>query len=292
MVNKPCCIDLYHEDNVSDTPTALAGFNLVKRDGIFALIHKASEGTDDPDNRYDARRAKWMSGSIIPVTDVDGTKLELSPLFGAYHFFHGVNAAAEAKYFLMMTRLASGDLPFIDWEEVGASGYQPSLELADAFCCAVEDALGRVCGVYGGNVPRERFAAEKPSSTVLDRFQARPLWFCGYGGVQDLNELPEPWTDVGAFLWQDDGDRYGPGPHTIPGISGYCDNSTVVAPMTFATLHARWLAGGVVSKPGPSPAPEAKVVGGETLIEKLEDEVKTFTQHIQDEIKELKEHKT
>lgn len=258
MINKPCCIDVYHGDDVSDNPTALAGLDRAKKSGIFAMIHKATEGTQDRDPRYDARRAKWMVGSIT-VTDLAGSVLTLSPLWGAYHFFHGTDPVGEAKNFLMTARLKPGDMAFLDWEAVGASGFQPSVSVADVFCQAVEDALGAPIGVYGGNVPRERFAASPVSTAVLERFSKRPLWFAAYGGIKDLTQLPEPWVKVGTFLWQDDGDRYGPGPHSIPGINGNCDNSTVVAPMTFASLHSQWLGSEPGVKPKPVPPPPAPV---------------------------------
>jgi hypothetical protein len=290
VVNKPCCIDIYHGNEVSDAPTALAGLDRVKADGIFALIHKSSEGTAVPDQRYDARREKWMTGNLIPVTDVDGAKLQLTPVFAAYHFFHGSNPQAEAKYFLMMSRLQKGDLSFIDWEAVGASGFQPSIEAADIFCQEVEQARGASCGVYGGNVPRERFAAEKASDAVLERFKARPLWFCAYGPVKELTLLSEPWKETGSFLWQDDGDAYGPGPHSVPGISGYTDNSTVVAPMTFAKLHAQWL-GQVTAEPAPKEVPVAEAEQAaapkkESFSQRIEDEVEAFRKHITEEIAE------
>lgn len=248
MANRPCCIDVYQGDDVSDDPTALAGFDKAKASGIFALIHKVSEGTTEVDSRYNARRAKWCDGEAIEVTDLDGSKFSTLPLFGGYHFFYGANPAAEAKHFLSVASFKPGDLPFIDWE-AGPSGHQPSLEAADTFCQAVEQALGRVCGVYGGNVPRERMIAERPSEAVLERFASRPFWFCAYGSYTPATFqtlIPSAWQDTGVFLWQDDGDNAGPGPHRIPGINNYCDNSTVVEDQTFKGLTDLWakLAGG------------------------------------------------
>jgi GH25 family lysozyme M1 (1,4-beta-N-acetylmuramidase) len=243
-VNKPCCIDLYHSDDVSDKPTALAGFDRVKGTGIFLLIHKASQGVSNRDSRYDARRAKWMTGNAIKVTDVDGASLSLSPIFGAYHFLEGAYPVKEAANFLMTARLTPTDQAFVDWEAVGASGHYPSLDAADTFCQAVEQATGRPCGVYGGNVPRETFASGRASSDVVERFSKRPLWFCAYGSYSPekfASLIPLPWKETGVLLWQDDGDKSGPGPHTIPGINNYCDNSTVVGEMTFANLHNLWL---------------------------------------------------
>jgi GH25 family lysozyme M1 (1,4-beta-N-acetylmuramidase) len=259
MLNKPCCIDIYRGDEVQDAVGhPLVGFNQVKASGVFALIHKATEYTQYRDSRYDARREYWMTGAPIAVTDVDGKQLELVQLWGGYHFFHGSDPKGEAANFIMTARLGAQDMPFLDWEAVGASGYQPTVEAADEFCQRVEQALGQPCGVYGGNVPRERFAAEHPADAVLERFRARPLWFCAYGGVQNLEHVPAPWegqekAPPAIFLWQDDGDKYGPGPHTVPGMIGYCDNSTVVDPMTFQKLHDAWLK----VKPADSAAPSA-----------------------------------
>jgi GH25 family lysozyme M1 (1,4-beta-N-acetylmuramidase) len=299
MVNKPCCIDIYQGDDVNDHPTPLAGLDQVRATGVFGCIHKATEGPSYRDSRYDARRTKWMSGQPISVTDVDGAKLSLAPVWGAYHFFHGIDPAGEARNFLMTSRLNSTDMAFLDWEAVGASGFQPSLEAADAFCQAVEAALGRPCGVYGGNVPRERFDAERASEAVLERFAARPFWFCAYGGYSEekLDALiPTPWKKAKSiWLWQDDGDQYGPGPHSMPGIARYCDNSTVVGDMTFARLHAEWL-----GKPLAKPAPEPVVVvdkpkpvetpakpddGKLSRMEKLKEEMEHLAEEIEDEVK-------
>jgi GH25 family lysozyme M1 (1,4-beta-N-acetylmuramidase) len=236
-VNRPCCIDIYSGDNVSDDPTPLAGFGLVKASGIAFLFHKASEGTAYHDPRYAVRRLAWMSGPAIAVTDVDGASLSLPPRWGAYHFFHGQDPAAEAKSFLAAAALTPADAACCDWENVGASGYVPSASAVDAFCNRVEDAIGRPCWVYGGNVPREQLTS-RLTQGMIDRFAKRPLWFCEYASV--LQGVPLPWQSIGPALWQDDGDTYGPGPHRIPGITTLCDNSTVVGSMTIAKLNAIW----------------------------------------------------
>jgi len=43
------------------------------------------------------------------------------------------------------------------------------------------------------------------------------------------------------WLWQNNGDNCGPGPHTIPGIGGFCDNNTIVTG-TVPDLLAGWAA--------------------------------------------------
>src|SRR5262249_1574378 len=56
-MNPPFAIDIYQGDNVQDTPGPLGGFARVKAMGIAFLLHKATEGVDVIDKRYDARRA-------------------------------------------------------------------------------------------------------------------------------------------------------------------------------------------------------------------------------------------
>ena len=250
MVNRPYCIDIYQGDEVSDKPTPLAGFQQVKGYGIAFLYHKASEGTAYRDARYAPRRLAWMSGEPIAVTDVDGTPLAIPPRWGAYHFFHGQDIATEAKNFLAAATLQAGDAACCDWENVGKSGYAPPAAAADEFCSRIEEAIGRACWVYGGNVPREQLTNRLPSA-MLDRFAARPLWFCEYNSR--LAGVPLPWAKAGPALWQDDGDTYGPGPHRIPGIVTLCDNSTVVGSMTVARLNQIW-SGAASSAASASPA--------------------------------------
>lgn len=230
---KPIAIDLYHDDDVRDVPGPLGGLDEVKAAGIAFLQHKASEGLTDIDQRYAARRKKWMSGGLISVTDVDGTVLQLKPRFGAYHFFHGVDPVGEAKHFLAVAELEKGDDAIIDWENVGASGYAPSSDEAHAFAATCEDRLGFAVCVYGGNVPSERLSRNDR------RWTKRRLWGCAYSSKFSMPAAQ--FSTVGfPWMWQDDGDRYGPGPHVIPGMAGYCDNSTIVAPMTVKRVYAEW----------------------------------------------------
>ena len=245
---KPFVIDLYQGDNVQDTPGPLGGFARTKASGIAFLIHKASEGLTEVDSRYQARRRAWMDGIAVPVTDVDGEVLQLTPRFAAYHFFHGQDPEAEARHFLATAQLQPGDDAVIDWEAVGASGYEPSADAVDAFCNVVEARLGFPIIVYSGNVAKAQLKGKDA------RFAKRRLWLASYGRtftVQDSWELP--------WLWQDDGDQFGPGPNSMPGIDGYCDNSTIVAPMTIKRLYAEWGGGGVeMAKRG---TPKAQTTG-------------------------------
>lgn len=223
--SRPFVIDLYHGDDVP-----LGGFAQAKDSGIAFLIHKATEGPDVIDARYAERRDTWMSGGAIPVTDVDGTSLKLMPRFAAYHFFHGQDPEKEAAHFLAVADLRPGDDAVVDWEQVGGSGgYEPSADAVDAFCSAVEQKLGFPMIVYSGNVAKQQLVGKDP------RFAKRRLWLASYGPTYTVQETWDfPW------LWQNNGDQFGPGPHSIPGINGYCDNSTVVPPMVVSKLYEQW----------------------------------------------------
>ena len=242
MVNKPYCIDLYQLDEVLGANDE--GFAQVKAAGIAFLDHKASQGTEEVDRRCAFRREKWMTGEAVAVLDVDGTTLlHLTPRFGFYHFNGGAGAAAEAAHFVATVKpmWKPGDDLCLDWEDIGASGLQMTAVWADQFCDSVEQWCGFPIKVYGGDAPREQLA--KASSSTIDRFLARRYWDCQYGPF-NAADVPLPWKESGPLQWQDDGDQYGPGPHKIPGIQGYVDNSTVVGSMTVAKLASSW-GGGV-----------------------------------------------
>ena len=227
-VFKPVAIDLYQGDDVEDTPGPLGGFARVKASGIAFLLHKASQGVKGTDSRYKARRAAWMSGGAVPVTDVDGEVLELAPKFAAYHFLTLDDPVAQAQHFLATAQLRPGDDAAVDWEETGGNP-APSADAVDAFCNVVEQALGFPMIVYSGNVAKEQLKG------VDTRFSKRRLWLAQFGKtfkVQDSWAFP--------WLWQDNGDASGPGPNTIAGIGGLCGNSTIASPMTVKRLYAEW----------------------------------------------------
>jgi hypothetical protein len=242
MANKPYMIDLYAGDDVVDAPNQpLAGFLQVKAQGIAFLDHKASQGETWQDSRVALRHKYWMTGDPVKVVDVDGKILMIPPQFGYYHFNGPMtNVAAEVANFLAVVKplYKPGDDICIDWEPIGKSGHQVSATLIDEWCQRIEEEFGFACKVYGGNVPREQLAKHGVPQAVMDRFSKRRLWFCEYNSV--LKNLPQAWTTTGPFMWQDDGDDSGPGPHTIPGIERYCDNSTVAGKMTVANVQAGW----------------------------------------------------
>jgi lysozyme len=214
--NKPLVIDIYYGDQVQD-------FALTKAFGIVGVIHKASEATGFTDKLYGARRKL--------ATDL-GLK------WGAYHFFHGTAPVAEADHFLEVAEPDADTLVALDWEDVPHSPSKtgvnaplgaPGAQAARAFLERIEDRLGRKAVIYSGNVAKEQINGADAY------FGAHRLWLCQYGPAWRVQpSWQRPW------LWQNNGDNYGPGPHNIPGLKGLCDNNCLVDPMTEADLLAQW----------------------------------------------------
>jgi GH25 family lysozyme M1 (1,4-beta-N-acetylmuramidase) len=228
QMTRPFVIDINHANNVQDTPNPLGGFAKAKAAGIAFLIHKASEGLTFSDPRYQARRVAWMNGIPVPVTDVTGEVLQITPRFAAYHFFHGENPAAEAEFFLKTSQLQHGDDAVVDWEAVPGSGFIPSADAVDQFCSIVEGELGFPIIVYSGNAAKQQIKGKDP------RFAKRRLWLAEYSSAWSVQQSwSSPW------LWQNNGGQSG-GMNSIAGIDGNCDNSTIVSPMTIKQLAADW----------------------------------------------------
>ena len=209
MTNKPLVIDIYHGDPITD-------FQAVKDSGIVGTIHKAYEA-GVPDKFYASRRKAF--------TDI-GMK------WGAYCFFHGRDKGGdpikEADAFLTMAEPDADTLIALDWE-TDESGYVPHMDEAKAFLYRIAEKLNRKAVVYSGNVAKEKIIG---SDLFLGSHR---LWLAQYGAHWSTQASWErPW------LWQNNGDNTGPGPHHIPGVSGLCDNNTVVSPMTVDDLLGQW----------------------------------------------------
>jgi lysozyme len=205
-VSQPLVIDIYHGDNVID-------FAKVKAAGIIGVIHKASQGTGIVDLAYARRRAQVLDAGLK---------------WGAYHFMSLEDGAAQAAHFLSVADADVDTLVALDWENVGTR--EPSAVQARAFLETIQDKLGRKAKLYSGNVAKEQLKEKD------EFFGAHDLWLCEYGVAWKVQESWErPW------LWQQNGDNYGPGPHRIPGISGLCDNSCLIDPMTVDELIKGWV---------------------------------------------------
>lgn len=202
----PLVIDIYHGDVVRD-------FATVKAAGIVGIIHKASQGGSIVDHAYASRRKQASA---------------LGLLWGAYHFFDFTAPAAhQADFFLSVAAPDAATLIALDWENIGSK--EPSALLARTFLVEIEARLGRKAVIYSGNVAKEQISGKDAY------FGSHRLWLCQYGAAW---KVQESWNS--PWLWQNNGDSMGPGPHSIPGVTGFCDNNTLVPPMTVEQLRAEW----------------------------------------------------
>lgn len=206
-------IDISHGVSVSD-------FGQVRRGGILACIHKATEGGDFVDRAYHERQ---------PLAERAGI------LWGAYHFgTRQYPGQQQANHFLSVVRPGPSTLIALDVE---ANDYNPNntmrLSQAEAFVQTIQQRTGRLPVIYihpkwadGHSMGRRRLSLERPvtTSSILARCN---LWVADY---RETPEVPSAWATTGWKLWQyvanEDASHaaYGTIPRAIPGIS-HCDRN-------------------------------------------------------------------
>ena len=128
-------IDLFHLNTV-DLAAA-------KRDGIVAVIHKATEGATVQDAEYPRRRDKAKA---------------LGLLWGAYHYSSGVSVTDQVANFITQAQPEDEDVIALDWES-STSGSDMTLDQACRFVEMIKSELGRWPLVYGGRLLREAIGA-------------------------------------------------------------------------------------------------------------------------------------
>jgi lysozyme len=179
-------IDLSHHNVVRDWAT-------VRRAGIVAVVHKATEGATFRDPAFAHRRAEAKAASL---------------LWGSYHFSSGVDVEAQAANYLATATPAPDELICLDWEE-STAGADMSLAQAEAFVGLVRAATGRLPVVYGGARLREATAGVAGSPLA-----ACALWHARFAEApKGVPPLWDRWT-----LWQYTDGRAGPEPREVDGI--------------------------------------------------------------------------
>ena len=126
-------IDMYHGNNVPDN-----AFPQLRAKGVFAIIHKASQGSSYIDPAF-ARRRDLVIGAGM--------------LWGAYHFLDHSDPMMQAENFIKASGLA-GDGPDVsvwaDYEDNGASS--ATLQQLMQFCKLIDQVKpGVQIGIYSGN---------------------------------------------------------------------------------------------------------------------------------------------
>jgi lysozyme len=182
-------VDLSHFNTVSN-------FNTVKADGIVGVIHKATQGTEERDPKYQARQPEALAAGLW---------------WGAYHFGTGGDGTAQAEYFLSTVNPGPTDLLVLDFEQ-NPGGASMTLAEAEQFVTRVQSATGRWPGLYGGSYLRE-LLGDGQNPTLANCW----FWLSEYGPTPHVPSNWPTWT-----MWQYTDGETGPEPHTVEGI-GACD---------------------------------------------------------------------
>ncbi len=198
-------IDLSHHNHVED-------FARVRRSGIVAVIHKATEGATFRDPLFLERRDAAKAAGLR---------------FGSYHFSSGVPVESQVENYLAHADPRPDELICLDWEESFA-GRDMALVEAEAFVTLVRRRIGRLPVLYGGRRLREACAGVERS--VLAKC---PLWYARFAPEpKGVPPLWPRWT-----LWQYTDGASGPAPHEVDGV-GPCDRDLFNG--TEAEFFARW----------------------------------------------------
>ncbi len=195
-------IDMYH-GNVVRT----SDFAVLKANGIFGIIHKASQGLNYIDPQYALRRKIAEDAGL---------------LWGAYHFLDNSNPIDQATSFLKASGISEQNsdpiLLACDYEN---SPHQPTLQQAMMFMSYVDrnSPSGVECVLYSGNLIRETLhpqgSGHQDQSMIAAEnfFKLHRLWLAEYGPKE---QVPWPWSQPivkssdeataiaapGVWLWQ------------------------------------------------------------------------------------------
>lgn len=225
-------IDMYHGNAVANS-----NFPTLKANGVFGIIHKASQGLNYRDPAYAMRRTAAQAAGL---------------LWGAYHFLDSSDPVAQAKFFIECSGITKGPDPILlacDFENWPRA--QPGLHQAMTFMREVDAVMpGVQCVLYSGNVIRETLKVHIGGHQSSDMagaasfFQQHRLWLAEYGPKE---QIPYPWNEPiikqsnegaalpapGVWLWQfTETGRVNP-------LVGKTDGNFFNG--TFEELQARWL---------------------------------------------------
>jgi lysozyme len=225
MQINPKVIDIYHLNANNAHGGDGADFHAVHAAGFRGVIHKTSQGAHIPDTLYAVRKPKAIAAGLH---------------WGAYHFNSGENIAAQVKFFLSMAQPDADTEMCLDWEDnPRRAGGMMTLAQAREFMDRVDQAIGRTCTLYSGNVVKEW--AVHMSDDDREFFARHKLWLAQYAAAPvllDYDKHPLPWH--APFLWQYTGDGSGQLPRNVPGIGRNMDINHYAG--TDDELSAQWAA--------------------------------------------------
>lgn len=205
MIN--AIIDISHHNRVTS-------FVDIKNAGIFAIIHKATQGIRFVDPDFAENRKKALAAGLR---------------VGAYHFGVAGDADAQAEHFLSVA--GKDSLLVLDFEG-NPQGQDMTLLEAEHFVHHIHAVTGRYPGLYSGHTIKK--AIQQAGITRPDQTELSKCWFW-IAQYNDAPLIPKGWP--GWTLWQYTDGAHGPEPHTVAGI-GRCDRDQFNG--TQAELEAFW----------------------------------------------------
>jgi len=210
---------VYVADMGSQNPV---DFGKLAHTECVGVIHRATRSNEQTDPLYHQRRDLAL-----------GVGLK----WGAYAFNTGEKVATQATRFLSFVSPEPQTSCWLDLERNPGGTGQMTLGMVIEFLDRVDQAIGRRCGLYSGDVIKS--LAPQASAAVREFLAAHPLWGCEYGPRWrniDANGETLPWPK--PFLWQYTGDDIGPLPHTLDGLESGADLSLFNG--TAEQLRATW----------------------------------------------------
>ncbi len=191
----PRVTDISHHNTVTDLKaTAMAG--------VWAVIHKATQGTSYRDPTYAQRR---------------GPANEAGMLWGAYHFGDNSDPIKQVDAFLAYAQPDDSTCLSLDYEDhPNGPGRTMKPQQMVTFLKEIERRTGRKALLYGGNRIKEDIG--RLSAADRDYVTSHRLWLCQYGSTPKL-----PMGFDRSYLWQYTDGAVGPQPHGVPGIKGLVD---------------------------------------------------------------------
>jgi GH25 family lysozyme M1 (1,4-beta-N-acetylmuramidase) len=189
--------------------------------GCVGVIHRATRSNEEVDPQYMRRHVLCLSAGMK---------------WGAYAFNTGETVKTQTDRFLDFTKPEPDTSCWLDLEK-NPGGGQMTLSMTTEFLDRVDQALGRRCGLYSGDVIKTLIT--RATAAQRDFLALHPLWGCEYGPRWkniDANGHPLPWAK--PFLWQYTGDGIGPEPQTLGGLEDGADLS--VFDGTPDELRAQW----------------------------------------------------
>jgi lysozyme len=180
-------IDTYHGNSIN--------LGAIKKSGVVAIIHKASQGTRLRDPAYAKRRDAAKAAGF---------------LWGAYHFSTGDDVVDQAHNFLEAAAPGDDDLIALDWEP--SDGPVMTLQQARDFVQVLRNETGRWPVIYGGHLLRESVGhLQDPTLSNC------PLWYARYASLP-VGIPTQIWATY--TLWQYTDGVDGSKPRSTPGCSG------------------------------------------------------------------------